>query len=306
MDITSLWKFLPALLPFVIGVILMSKGNPSSTMYFVVSGILALIAIMWSGIARRAVELYNRRGDVGVWVGTLPGKSVTLLETALPRIAQGLDFAIKKVWAGMQRLADWIVKAAEWVWPRFEAKPFLWLGVMSLVWTGYYLLTAYTQADWVMFHKAGFPLVIAITLLVIHFDKHWVVCQAVWDKRAISWATLSSIVLVTALSHGWWKGAGIAGLSLICATITIGEWWSKVGEGLAKLSSLLLSFFSGDKGGIPALIAWTMVGIILTLFYFAKNLDGEYSTELYTVASATILAIFIGMGVLTVKTVGKN
>ena len=100
MDITSLWKFLPALLPFVIGVTLMMKGSDSTT-YFVVAIILAGIALMWSEIARRAVELYNRRGDVGVWVGTLPGKSLTLLETALPRILRGLDILLQKVWTGM-------------------------------------------------------------------------------------------------------------------------------------------------------------------------------------------------------------
>jgi hypothetical protein len=284
----------------------MAKGNPSSTMYFVVAGILALIALMWGEIARRAIELYNRRGDVAVWVGTLPSKSMTLLDTALPRIARGLDIALQRVWAGLQKLGDWIVKGAEWVWPRFEAKPLLWLGVMSLVWTGYYLLTAYTQADWVMFHKAGFPLVIAITLLVIHFDKHWVVCQAIWDNWKISWVTISSVVLVTALSHGWWKGAGIAGLSLACTIITVGGWWGKVGEGLAKLASFLWSFLIGEKGGVPALIAWATVGITITLLYYAKNIDSEYSAELYTIAGATTLIISIGMGVLVVKMLGKK
>jgi hypothetical protein len=305
MDITSLWKFLPALLPFVIGVTLMMKGSDSTT-YFVVAIILAGIALMWSEIARRAVELYNRRGDVGVWVGTLPGKSLTLLETALPRILRGLDILLQKVWTGMQKLSEWIVKVAEWVWPRFEAKPYLWLGVIALLWTGYYLVTAYTQADWVPFHKAGFPLILASILLLVHFDKFWAVCQAIWDKKAISWATISTVVLVTTLSHGWWKGAMIAGLSLACSVITVGGWWGKVGEGLSKLASFLWSFLIGEKGGVPALIAWAMVGIILTLFFFAKNLDGEYSTELYTTGSATILIIFIGMGALVVKMAGKK
>jgi hypothetical protein len=304
MDTVSLWKFLPALLPFVIGIVLMAKGNSTSTMYFVTAGALALIALIWGEIARRAVELYNRRGAVASWVGTLPSKTLTLIDTALPRIARGLDIALQKAWAGLQKLGEWIVKGAEWVWPRFNAKPCLWLGVMSLVWTGYYLLTAYTQADWVMFHKAGVPLVIAITLLVIHFDKHWVVCQAIWDNWKIGWVTISTIVLVTALSHGWWKGSVIAGLSLACSVITIGDRWGKVGEGLAKMTSLLWSFFSGDKGGVLAVIAWAIVGITTVLFYHGKGV--EYLAELEASSGITILVIFFGIAYLVVSTMSKK
>jgi hypothetical protein len=306
MDITSLWKFLPALLPFVVGIVLMAKGNPSSTMYFVAAGALAIIALMWSQIARRATELYNKRGNVAVWVGTLPSKSMTLLETTLPRIARGIDIALQKTWAGLQKLGEWIVKVAEWVWPRFEAKPFLWLGVIALLWTGYYLVTAYTQAKWVPFHTAGFPLILAVILLLVHFDKFMTVCQVIWDKLAISWATISSVVLVTALSHGWWNGAGIAGLSLACSIITIGDWWSKVGEGFVKLVSFIWSFLIGEKGGVPALIAWTIMGITITLLYHAKNIGGEYVSELRTAAGATTLIITVGIGVLVVKALGKK
>jgi hypothetical protein len=272
-------------------------------MYFVAAGALALIAIMWSGIARRAITLYNKRGNVVVWVGTLPSKSLTLLDTALPRILRGLDLALQRAWAGLQKLGEWIVKGAEWVWPRFEAKPYLWLGVMSLLWLVYGLYSAYANADWKTFHEAGLPLTFAIILLLAHFDKHRIVCQAIWDNLKISWVAISSIVLVTVLSHGWWKGAMIAGLSLTCSIVTIGGWWGKVGEGLSKLSSLLLSFFSGDKGAVLAVISWSIVGITTVLFYHGKGV--EYLAELEASSGITLLVIFFGIAYLAVSAEGK-
>lgn len=237
---------------------------------------------------------------------------------------------------GLEHLGKKGVELANLGFEGYKLKPWLWTGVLLVLFAIWVFLDSYSEKDWFMFHKSGAILLIATGCFVTHFDQWGTIAQAVFGNLLRSWAIASAIVLVIASGHiyieagmmakhqtnlstlevlkksydgdtGWWYMTGVSILSLVAAIITLMKGWPALARWTGEVFAFIGGFFINKHGPLMTTVSWGVLMAILTIGAFGRNQEssGDWAGELYVLYSAFIFVILIGLGVVIVNRIKK-
>lgn len=255
---------------------------------------------------------------------------------AQPHVLHGAHVAAQKAGRAGVGIAKGGGELAGFGLKAYLLKPWLWTGVLLVLFAIWVFLDSYSEKDWFMFHKSGAILLIATGCFVTHFDQWGTIAHAVFGNLLRSWAIASAIVLVIASGHiyieagmmakhqtnlstlevlvkswqgdtGWWFMLVASTVSLVAAIITLMKGWPALARWTGEVFAFIGGFFINKHGPLMTTVSWGVLMAILTIGAFGRNQEssGDWAGELYVLYSAFIFVILIGLGVVIVNRIKK-
>ncbi len=250
---------------------------------------------------------------------------------AQPHVLHGTHVAAQKVGHAGAGIAKGGAELTGFAWTKYKDKPWLWTGVLLVLFAIWVFLDAYSEKDSFLFHKSCALLLIATGFFLSHFEQWDTIAQAVFRNLLRSWAIASAIVLVIAGGHiyievgmmtkhqtnlsvlqalvkswqgdtGWWYMTVVSILSLAVSIVILNGWQGAVARWVGDVFAFIGGFFINKHGPLITTVSWGVLMAILTLGAFGKNQEsgGDWAGELYVLYSAFIFVILIGLGVVIV------
>jgi hypothetical protein len=153
-------------------------------------------------------------------------------------------------------------------------------GLMMLLTALILFKVTYTDHSWGTFYFGLLATLVAISLLLYHYNLHEKTIQFLMKEKALVGLTVSTVVLLLAIAH---KLGFLAIISAIVAVIWFGisaaNKWSQVQEGASNAGNATLTMvktFLGKNYGLPVVLGCICVLalIVMKIIYFS---DGTLS-----------------------------